>query len=445
MPTFFHSLFWRVFAALWLALILVVGATFLLAQFFNQDYWLLNHHPALQQFPEQWQQAEASNDPKATARLLKEVRKQHSIYIQVFDINEDHEQLVSRSPELAKHHDKRLAHGSGPRWRRVTQEVHTPTGQELLFVYRIAQQELQRWQLNHWLKISSYLAVTLLLLLVISLLLSLSITRPIQRLRLAVQDLANTNFKQQSLMILSQRQDELGMLARDFKRMGTDLQHLLDRQQQLLRDVSHELRSPLARLKLLLALTERSTPTQLPTQVQRMELECDRLDQLISEILDLARLDDHSHSWQWLSLDDFFEQLISPYQGLVSEKTIKLQGPKGLSVQVQAAAFERALDNLLRNAWRFAQHQVQISWQLVEQQLCITICDDGPGVAEEHLAKLSEPFYRVAGQNAAEGYGLGLTIVQRVIEQHQGQLCFSNLPMGFQVKVNLPLRRVSCL
>ena len=157
MPAIFRSLFWRVFAALWLALILVVGATLLLSQLFNQDYWLLNHHPALQDFPEQWEQAQASNDRYATGQLLRDVRRQYGIYIQVFDINEEHERLVSRSPELSREkerersssHNSNSRHDESPRWRRVSQEVQTASGQELLFVYRINYQELQRWQMNH--------------------------------------------------------------------------------------------------------------------------------------------------------------------------------------------------------------------------------------------------------------------------------------------------------
>src|SRR5690606_9356511 len=118
----------------------------------------------------------------------------------------------------------------------------------------------------------------------LSLLLTFSITRPLARLRGAVHDLGQASYQQNSLAQLSTRGDEFGVLARDFNRMGSRLQDLIGSQRQLLRDVSHELRSPLARLRIALALAERGDAQERQKLWPRLVLECDRLEALISEI-----------------------------------------------------------------------------------------------------------------------------------------------------------------
>lgn len=186
-----------------------------------------------------------------------------------------------------------------------------------------------------------------------SLLLTLSITRPLNRLRRAVHDLGQTAYQKDSLARLARRGDELGTLARDFNRMGERLQSLIGSQRQLLRDVSHELRSPLARLRIALALAERAEPEARAQMWPRLEQECDRLEALIGEILALARLDAEPGASQRIALLPLLQRLREDALLLAPEQDIRLEVAPDLSIDGWPDMFERAVDNLLRNAVRF--------------------------------------------------------------------------------------------
>ena len=155
--------------------------------------------------------------------------------------------------EARQHNEQRLP------WRRLTGEYTSPeSGTSYLLIYRIPYPELAAWHRDSLLWPLSALVISLLVISLFSLLLTLSFTRPLQRLRSAVHDLGQTTYQQTSLAQLATRRDEFGVLANDFNRMGARLQSLISSQRQLLRDVSHELRSPLARLRIALALAERA-------------------------------------------------------------------------------------------------------------------------------------------------------------------------------------------
>jgi signal transduction histidine kinase len=164
-------------------------------------------------------------------------------------------------------------------WRRLTEEYTSPkTGDTYLLIYRIPHPELDAWHRESLIWPLSALGIALVVLTLFSLLVTLSITRPLSRLRGAVHDLGQTTYQQNSLARLANRRDEFGVLANDFNRMGARLQSLIGSQRQLLRDVSHELRSPLARLRIALALAERANPEEREALWPRLTRECDRLE-----------------------------------------------------------------------------------------------------------------------------------------------------------------------
>ena len=326
-------------------------------------------------------------------------------------------------------------------WRRITQEITDSNGRSYLFVYRIAHSELGAWQRNNGLRPLSALAITLLVLTAMSLLLTLSITRPLNRLRDAVHDLGETTYQKDDLSQLAKRRDELGVLAADFNNMGQRLQGLIKSQRQLLRDVSHELRSPLARLQVALALAERGNEEQREALWPRLHLECERLNGLIDEILTLARLDQVQAPKQAISIDDLLHKLRDDATLLMPEQRIEITGAQGCNYLGWPELLQRALDNLLRNALRFNPQSQPIQIEVSQQatQLILSIRDYGPGVSDEWLSQLGESFFRVPGQ-AQQGYGLGLAIAKRSIEQHGGRLTFSHhAEGGFIATVQLPL------
>ena len=322
----------------------------------------------------------------------------------------------------------------------MTTEYSSANGETYLFIYRIPHPELAAWHRDSLFWPLSALIIALVVLTLFSLLLTLSITRPLDRLRGAVHDLGQTTYQQNSLARLATRRDELGLLAKDFNRMGERLQGLIGSQRQLLRDVSHELRSPLARLRIALALAERAEPAEREKLWPRLNQECDRLEALISEILELARLDADPGAAQPIEIATILAKLQDDARLSAPQQQVLIESDEALPLQGWPDMLERALDNLLRNALRFnpGDQPIEISAQRVGARLHLSVRDHGPGAAEEYLQELGKPFFRAPGQSSP-GHGLGLAIARRAAQRHGGELLLSNHPNGgFVATLDLP-------
>ncbi|EPJ91905.1 HAMP domain-containing sensor histidine kinase, partial [Pseudomonas sp. CFII68] len=403
-----RSLFWRILASFWLAITLVAGLSILMGHMLNQDAWILSRHPGLNTLAEEWTQTYESQGEEAAQDILQQRKRQYRIDVQV--LNESGDPVVRGTfpPRAAafEARQKRLP------WRRLTDEfTSAKTGDTYLFIYRIPHPELDAWHRESLLLPLSALGIALVVLTLFSLLVTFSITRPLSRLRGAVHDLGQATYQQNSLAKLANRRDEFGVLATDFNRMGARLQSLIASQRQLLRDVSHELRSPLARLRIALALAERASPEEREKLWPRLTRECDRLEALISEILVLARVDADNASAEEVELNGLLVTLQKDAQLASPEQTVQLETEADLTLKGWPTMIERAVDNLLRNAQRFNPAGQSIEMRAARQgeRIMISVRDHGPGVEAEHLGQLAEPFYRAPGQTAA-GHGLGLAI-----------------------------------
>ncbi|ERO61630.1 sensor histidine kinase [Pseudomonas piscis] len=437
-----RSLFWRVLASFWLAIALVAGLSILLGHMLNQDAWILSRHPGLNNLAEQWTQTYEEQGEDAAQEVLQQRKRQYHIDVQV--LNESGDPVVRGTfPRRAaafearqNNDDRRLP------WRRLTAEYTSPrTDDTYLFIYRIPHPELNAWHRDSLTWPLSALAIALVVLTLFSLLVTLSITRPLSRLRGAVHDLGQTTYQQNSLARLANRRDEFGVLARDFNRMGSRLQGLIGSQRQLLHDVSHELRSPLARLRIALALAERAAPQEREQLWPRLTRECDRLEALISEILVLARVDADNASAEQVDLNALLLALQKDAQLACSEQLVQIEAQPQLQIRGWPTLLERALDNLLRNAQRFnpAGQPIEVQARRQGERILISVRDHGPGAPEEYLAQLGEPFFRAPGQSAA-GHGLGLAIARRAAERHGGSLILDNHAQGgFIATLELPL------
>ncbi|CAM5316970.1 hypothetical protein SSTU70S_05092 [Stutzerimonas stutzeri] len=251
------------FATFWLAIALVAGLALLLGHALNQDAWILSRHPAVSGLAQTWTQVYEQQGAVAAQRLLE--RRRHRAHIDVQVLGENGEPVIRGTfpPRAAAFEARQRDRDHSLPWRRLTEDYTSPaSGDTYLFIYRIPHPELRAWHRGSLFWPLSALAIALVVLSGFSLLLTLSIARPLDRLRSAVHDLGQTTYQQNSLARLARRRDELGVLAGDFNRMGAHLQTLIGSQRQLLRDVSHELRSPLARLRIALALAERATPAE---------------------------------------------------------------------------------------------------------------------------------------------------------------------------------------
>ena len=438
-----RSLFWRILASFWLAIALVAGLSILLGHMLNQDAWILSRHPGIANLAQQWTELYETKGADAAQDFLERRKRRHHIDVQV--LNESGDPVVRGTfPRRAAAWEARHSPGQDQLpWRRLTVEYTSPTTAETyLLIYRIPHPELDAWHRQSLIWPLSALGIALVVLTLFSLLVTLSITRPLSRLRVAVHDLGQTTYQQNSLARLASRRDEFGVLATDFNRMGARLQSLIGSQRQLLRDVSHELRSPLARLKIALALAERAGPEEREKLWPRLTRECDRLESLISEILTLARVDADQASAEQVDLNALLNTVQKDASMLAPEQPVLLQAEQGLGLNGWPTMIERAVDNLLRNAQRFNPpgQPIELSAEREGEHITIKVRDHGPGVAEEYLAQLGEPFFRAPGQTAA-GHGLGLAIARRAAERHGGRLMLGNHPDGgFVATLELPLK-----
>ncbi|MCD5996771.1 HAMP domain-containing histidine kinase [Pseudomonas sp. CDFA 602] len=444
-----RSLFWRILASFWLAIALVAGLSILVGHMLNQDAWILNRHPVLKTIPEKWTQRFEEQGAEAAQEYLQTIKRRKRIDVQV--LNDNGDPLVSGTfpPRAAALEARQQENENGDRklpWRRLaTEYTSSKTGETYLLIYRVPHPELDQWHRQSLMWPLSAMGIALVVLTLFSLFVTLSITRPLSRLRGAVHDLGQTSYQQHSLAQLSNRRDEFGVLATDFNRMGARLQSLIGSQRQLLRDVSHELRSPLARLRIALALAERAETAEREKLWPRLGRECDRLEALISEILALARLDADFGGPEPVDLSALLHRLQNETQQDGAEHSIQVEVPSDLTLQGWPDMIERALDNLLRNALRFSPAGQNIDLQAVrvDNHVRLSVRDRGPGVAEEHLSQLGEPFYRAPGQTAP-GHGLGLAIAKRAAERHGGSLILGNHPEGgFIATLDLPLEPVN--
>jgi two-component system OmpR family sensor kinase len=245
---------------------------------------------------------------------------------------------------------------------------------------------------------------------------------------------------------LEGRRDEVAVLARDFDAMADQLRANRSAITQLLRDISHELRSPLARMRVALGLA-RQPPADLSRQLDRLEREIERLDSLISQVLKLARLHgtDAPFARESFDLDEVIEEVVrdANFEGAVKNCRVRLQSAASAAVDGNRDLVRSAIENVLRNAVRYSPQDapVDVSVTRSDSGVAILIRDRGPGVPDSDLERIFEPFYRVAESRDRDtgGEGIGLAITAQVLKAHGGSAKAANSQGGgFEVRLNLP-------
>ncbi|WP_105187862.1 ATP-binding protein [Pseudoalteromonas sp. T1lg48] len=286
--------------------------------------------------------------------------------------------------------------------------------------------------LPHWLKITVAIGASLLL----SFFFTRTLIGPLNSLRFSARAIAEGQLDSRE-HLAAKRNDEIGILAREFNAMAQRLETLVNTQRTLLGDISHELRSPLTRLSLACAIAQDKADKDTQVQLQRIGKEAQLLDLMIERILTLSRLENRQQSLQTELMSP--AQLLAPvftdaeFEAKSQHKTLSLpQLPEQPLLRVDAMLLASACENLLRNAIKYANSHIEVSIKHEQQQWQLNIRDDGPGVAEQELAHITEPFYRVGSARARNsgGTGLGLAIAAKAIAAHQGELVLQNHPQG---------------
>ncbi len=265
-------------------------------------------------------------------------------------------------------------------------------------------------------------------------------TRSINTLQKATQQIARGDL---SVRISDQfygRKDEVAALGRDFDHMTERLQKAMQEQKRLIKDVSHELRTPLARLQIALALARQRSNGIVDQELNRIKQAADYLNDIITDILTLPV--QGQDSWvldDVLDLVSLLQMLIDNYQTEAQEKNIQIQFKCAMEealVSTHGNMLVGVFENTLRNALLYTPANAEICVQLNEtgdgEYYRVDIMDQGPGVPEDALESIFQPFYRTDEARAREsgGYGLGLAIAQRSVSLHQGRIWAENRPVG---------------
>jgi signal transduction histidine kinase len=298
--------------------------------------------------------------------------------------------------------------------------------------------------LGPWVPIAAATAASLLF----SVLLAWYFSRPIRALRQAFDAAANGDLAPRFANASGNSGTELNDLGRDFDRMTARLRSLIDGQTRLLHDVSHELRSPLARLQAAIGLAHQQ-PEKWNASMERIERESVRMDKLVGELLTLARLEAGAirASQEEISMADLLDQIADDgrYEAASQQRTVLQEGEADVTVLGQPDLLGRAIENVVRNAIKHSPEggEVQLQARALPEasQLVIRVLDRGPGVSPADLDTIFQPFFR-SSNASTEGHGLGLAIAQHVIEAHGGSIKASNRAGGgLCVEIILPVKR----
>lgn len=351
--------------------------------------------------------------------------------------------LLQRRDEFRLDNDRNPRRGKRP-GVQFTQEVNTSDGETFYVISRSRNPLRNYLPQREWKRYGPWIAIALGML-VASSVLSFYITRPIRSLRKTTQTLGQRDLSARVEAKVSERKDAIGELGRDFDRMAQRLDETLRSQHQLLRDISHELRSPLARIQVAGTLAEQKSGSS--SELERIDQETQRLDGLIETILRLTRLNDMPDlMFEKLDLSVLINEIVrnAQYEYQNTDKTIETNLAALPEITADYENLSSAIENIVRNAMYYtkADGSVTISSRILKDAVEITVLDQGQGVPEADLTRLFEPFFRsdLSRNEKTGSNGVGLAITHRIIELHNGQVWAENSKTGgLLVTIHLPI------
>lgn len=449
-------LFWKFFFAFWLALILAgvaVGSAVWWHQQGERSRIEAERDSALAGGPRAAMTVSAAaavlghgGVPALRAWLADWPRERLPLLLYVVD-GAGHELLGREVSEAVVADARQRARSADP--RRPARQVTTADGQvHLLFIPAEAVgRDVRGFGPRHppeppglWVPVTVGLVASVFF----SALLAWYLSKPIRNLRWALGAVAEGKLETRVRPLMGSRRDEIADLGGDFDRMAQQLQSLIGTQRRLLHDVSHELRSPLARLQAAIGLM-RQDPSRLEASIGRIERETGRVDELVGQLLTLARLEAGSHDLREERVDLVdLAAAIADDAGFEAEslgRSLHFDGHGEAPAKVRVEQIQRAFDNVIRNALKFTPAGTRVDVQAAagEGGFTLRVEDRGPGVAEAELEAIFEPFHRGGNGHASGGFGLGLAIARRAVEAHGGRIRAGNRAGGgLCVEIFLP-------
>ncbi|MGB0835047.1 MAG: HAMP domain-containing sensor histidine kinase [Psychrobium sp.] len=440
--------FFRIFIAIWIILPITAVTTMLTGKLFQHTGWFAEPTDFESVMVEKIVNDINSMPSLSITQVKKQILKRHVLnleqLIQIYIVDEDGQDILARPLPVAV--SRRL----NPTLRRITWGDNyviasvSETAHGLTVIGHKAPYPLIRMIFQPKIRIILW-TVMLLVSGIVTWRLARYIVAPLRVLRQASVQVANGNLDIRVANSVENRSDDIALLAQDFDVMTGKLQKVMKSQQRLMRDVSHELRSPLARIQAMISIANQQH-TQHQIDLVRIEQELEKLDSLIGDILDFSRIDSMQQlNVQRTDLRELVDVICesAEIEAACEHPRIEITGELQAVEMVDAKLLGSAIENVVRNALKFSprDEKIHVTINRNNQSIVIDVCDHGPGVPNECLANLFMPFYQVENsvQSRQSSSGVGLSIAQRAIELHRGKISASNiLPSGLRVTIEIP-------
>ncbi|PSU25252.1 two-component system sensor histidine kinase CpxA [Photobacterium phosphoreum] len=455
-PGFTH-LYGRIFAIFWATLLVVVVALVLMFQYDPRSIQPIPEHP-LKQLQSQAikinkrlnHHPASSNDINFNTRIKALTKRQDSHNSQLYFTTIDGDIIAPRKHTKALRNFITIADNPDTpkqrlygRWLMAGPFIITTEHQQLFMYSGKVWRGAPPFFVQIMDKPFKLLLVTMLVSTPFLLWLAWAVTRPARRLQQAAERVARGEFEADPS--LEQGPEEFKQAGASFNQMVDALNNIISGQQRLLSDISHELRSPLTRLRMATALAQRKQGQS--SELSRIDTEAERLEKMIGELLELSRMQVNSHQQQQIvdghSL--WYEMLEDArFEAEQHHKTLTYNQLQAWPIKGNPNLLISALENVIRNAIKYGNDVIEITFTHQPQQLLITIDDNGEGVPDDELDDIFRPFYRVstARDRSSGGTGLGLAITESALRQHSGSIKATASPLGgLRISMILPLSR----
>lgn len=451
-----RSLFLKIFLSFWLALALSLVIAILLTIASRPTRQLSSIEAMQSQFLSNAIDAYQRGGRPGLEDYLRKLRDTQNVHSMLFD---EHGPLVSHPvrPQFietyvgSRHTADTLLGRLSPHFQMLKAETTGPDGHHYALVTELAPGQNALFGPNGVPGLGILIAILSSGL--VCYFLAHYLTSPILRLRKATQKLAAGDLSARAGAHESLGTDEVSQLVRDFDTMAEQIEKLVNAQSRLLKDISHELRSPLARLTVALELARQRTGPDAESVLDRISLESSRMNELIGSLTTIARLESGTGTLRKVpvQLEDVVEEVSrdAAFEAQARNCQVETEILDELPVLGDRALLHSAVENVVRNATRYTRdgttvriHAEKVLRWGVEDAV-IRVTDSGPGVPADSLEKIFHPFYRIddARGRSTGGVGLGLAITDQAVRLHGGSVKASNLPEGgLQVEIRLPLQ-----
>lgn len=439
-----RSIYWKIFISFWIATILTILTVVWVTGHFAQS---ASNPKREHVFMDSYANAAVTTYEYGKVQALNEWIKHTDLsqHMQLYLIESTGHIINQNAPILPiikktakRYQNKRLQEGINKQDNLIISHEIVSSSQKKYRLAAITDKPLSQFIAIEWAGLTIRIILAVFISGFICYFLSIYLTKPIRVLQYAARDLAKGKLETRVRLPKSHLQDEISSLAEEFNDMATQIGSLLKSKERLLQDISHELRSPLARIQIAAELLKKRL-SEPSSEIERIDTECEKLNLLIGEILDFARIGARTSSDSFQPVD--FSMLITEICsdanfefGMHQQRVFfKNTGPiKGYGIP---KLLHRAIENILRNALRYSPANKPVSISLYQDfsgKTVIDIEDEGPGVPEHELDAIFNPFYRVdpSRENKTGGFGLGLTIAKEAISLHHGQINAFNRPKG---------------